>query len=208
MLKWVLILLLGIIEGCRPDMISKQSGKGGEGKMIKITGKRIVMIIAHSNFRDEEYFKPKAIFEAGGAEVKTASSSLEESRGILGRCTQPDMLISDINVSDYDAVVFIGGSGSREYWDSPIAHKVVKETIAANKILAAICSAPVILANAGALKSKKATVFAGDANYLYVKGAYYTRNRIEVDDKIITADGPASAIEFGQVIARLLAQGK
>jgi len=36
--------------------------------------KKIAMIIAFSNFRDEEYFIPKEIFEEAGFEVKTVST--------------------------------------------------------------------------------------------------------------------------------------
>jgi len=64
-------------------------------------------------------------------------------------------LISKINIDNYDAVVFVGGGGATEYFNDSIAHKIVKESIAKGKVLAAICIAPNILANAGVLKGKK-----------------------------------------------------
>ena len=36
--------------------------------------KKIVFVVAPTNFRDEEYIEPKNIFEAAGIEVITAST--------------------------------------------------------------------------------------------------------------------------------------
>ena len=57
-------------------------------------------------------------------------------------------------MEDYDAVIFVGGPGSSEYWDDPKAHSIAEETVAADKIPGAICIAS--LAKSGVLKGKKA----------------------------------------------------
>jgi hypothetical protein len=57
---------------------------GGSDTMSKLQGKKILMIIASQNFRDEELFKPRELFIKEGMEVILASSSsLEVSRGML-----------------------------------------------------------------------------------------------------------------------------
>ena len=66
------------------------------------------MIIAHSNFRDEELTIPKAIFEKNGYSVTVASSSLLESTGMMGLKVKPKILLDDINILEYDAVIFVG----------------------------------------------------------------------------------------------------
>ena len=71
-------------------------------------------------------------------------------------------------------------------------------------LLAAICIAPSILANAGLLEGKKVTSYSSEASNIKSKGANYTSRPVEQDGKIITADGPGSAKAFGKAIAEAL----
>jgi len=162
--------------------------------------KKAVMIIASNGFRDEEYKVPHLVLEENGIEIKVASSSLEEARGMLGTKVKPGLLISDIKVNDYDAIIFVGGAGSQEYWDNPIAHKITQEAIKQNKILAAICVAPVTLANAGVLEKKKATVWFSEVKRLKAKGVVYKEEPVVQDGNIITANGPTAASGFADKI--------
>lgn len=158
------------------------------------------MIIAFQGFRDEEYDIPKKILEKSGTEVTTASTQVGTATGKLGMTAKVDITLKDIKVSDYDSIVFVGGPGSYDLFDDPLAQGIAKETVKQNKILAAICAAPGILAKAGLIKGKKTTCFSG-VSYLLVKsGANYTGSGLEVDGKIITADGPKHAKQFGEAI--------
>jgi protease I len=123
---------------------------------------------------------------------------------MLGATASPDILLRDINVSDFDGVVFIGGSGASQYWNDPVAYKVVNDAINRNKILAAICIAPVTLAKAGALKGKRATVWSSESGQLKAGGAIYTGKNVEKDGNIITAAGPFAAKEFGEELVKVL----
>jgi protease I len=164
----------------------------------------VVMIIAPSNFRDEELFETKKVLEGEGVDVSIASSSLAEARGMLGGTAKPDILVTDIQVPDYDAVVFVGGSGAEKYWNSAVAHRIAREAVSKNKVVAAICIAPVTLANAGVLQGKRATVWPTEGGKLEGKGAIYTKSNVEVDGTIVTGSGPHAAEEFGSAIAALL----
>ncbi|MGB9920183.1 MAG: DJ-1/PfpI family protein [Moorellales bacterium] len=166
--------------------------------------KKVVMVVAHRDFRDEEFFEPKKILEERGAKVLVASSSLEEARGMLGGTLKPDLPLKDVRAADYDAVIFVGGEGAREYWDDLEAHRVAREALEQGKVLGAICLAPVTLANAGVLSGRKATVWHDEAARLEASGAEYTGARVEVDGRVVTAGGPESAKEFGEAVARLL----
>ena len=171
-------------------------------------GKKIAMIIASKQFRDEEYQKPKALFEKEGAKVVTASSALNEVTGMFGAKAKPTMDFKDIKVEDYDAIVFVGGMGASEYWDNPTAHEIAKTAVEKGKVLSAICIAPVTLANAGVLEGKRGTVWtdqAGDIKKKFTsKGVNYTGKAVEVDGKIITGNGPEAAEEFGKAVIKAL----
>ncbi len=166
--------------------------------------KRILMIIASQNFRDEELLIPKKLFEEAGYKVIIASSSLKPAKGMLGTIVIPQLLIDQVNVKNYDAIIFVGGIGAQEYFYNPVAHKIAKEAVKEGKILGAICLAPRILAEAGVLKGKKATVWPSEAKFLEEKGAIYTGNPVQVDRKIVTGAGPFAAKEFAEAILKLL----
>lgn len=168
--------------------------------------KKALLIIASQKFRDEEFLQPKKILEDAGVEVTVASSSLETATGMLGAKVKPDILLEDVRVDEYDAVVFVGGSGASEYWSNPLAHSIAREAEEKGKLLCAICIAPVTLANAGLLKNRRATVFGSEVDKIKAGGAVYTGAGVERDGKIITGQGPEYASEFGKAILEALEQ--
>lgn len=170
--------------------------------------KKAVMIIAPENFRDEEFFEPKQILEKCGVEVKVASTTLDFAAGKLGAKVKPDMLLSDIDVKEFDAVIFVGGAGAGCYFDDVKAHNLIKDALKGNRIVAAICVAPVILARAGVLNGKRATVFSSEEKEIKSAGAKYSGRPVERDGNIITAAGPFAADEFGKEIVKALGAGQ
>jgi protease I len=166
--------------------------------------KKVVMIIAPEQFRDEEYFKPKEIFERAGMSVVTASAVKGACRGKLGGAAVSEMLVADIDPAQFDAVVFVGGGGAARYIDDPDALALAQNAYGQGKLVAAICVAPLILAAAGILIGKKATVFESDAPELSEAGALYTAKDVEIDGKIITGAGPFAATKFGEAVVKAL----
>ena len=173
--------------------------------MEKIDGKKILMIIASKLFRDEEYIVPREMFEKEGARVTVASDSSELAEGKLGLKVKPDIFIEDISSDEYDAVVFVGGPGSKNFWNSKTAHRIAKSFSEQNKLVCAICSAPIIISNAGLLRGKRATCFADDKSELEKGGAIYTGKDVEFDGNFITGNGPSAATELAKtIISRLI----
>ncbi len=169
-----------------------------------ISGKKVLMVIAPGNFRDEELFHTQEELEKSGAKITIASKKIGGLKGVKGGTAQATLLLEDANPNDYDAVVYIGGGGASIYFGDAAALSLAKEMLAAGKVVAAICIAPSILANAGLLRGRNATCFPSEKENLEAKGAKYTGQSVTADGKIITADGPASAREFGKKIAELL----
>lgn len=170
---------------------------------------RIAMIIAFREFRDEEYFIPKKILESADFKITTVSSSLGTAIGKLGGDTEVDILLENLKVFDYDAVLFIGGDGVRKYWDNETCYKIAREAVKNNKVLGAICIAPVILAKAGVLKGKKATVWSSPMDKSTVKilkeeGVNYQEGPVVVEEKIVTASGPSAAKDFAKSVINLV----
>ena len=174
-----------------------------------LANKKAAMIIAFKDFRDEEYFVPKEILEKAGAEVKTASNKIGTAIGADGGEVKVDLLVSEINPTDFYAIIFIGGPGCLKNLDDESSYRVAQETVSQNKVLASICISPVILAKAGVLEGEKATVWSSVMDRSPIKilqnnGAIYEDKRVVVEGKIITGNGPGAAKEFGETIVEVL----
>jgi len=165
---------------------------------------KILMVIAPENFRDEEYVEPREVFEKAGMDVTVVASRLGKAIGKFGLEVQVDKLLKEVHATDYDAVVFVGGQGSRIYFDDPEAHRLIREAETSQHIIGAICAAPGTLAKAGLLKGKRATSFIEESELLKQGGATFTGKPVEVDGRIITGDGPRSATAFGETIVNVL----
>ncbi len=175
----------------------------------ELEDKKVLMVIAQKNFRDEEFLEPREIFEDMDMDVTVASNSTKEAEGMLGRKIQPDLSIDDAIVADYDAIVIVGGSGSREYlWSNEKLQELVKDAIEHEKVVAAICVSPVILARAGALEGKKATVFKDDACIKELKKskAVYENEDVIISDNVVTGRDPKCAEKFGEAVLEALSK--
>jgi protease I len=172
-----------------------------------IEGKKIAIVVGQRYFKDEELNIPKALFEKEGALVTIVSSKPDTAEGDGGTRVKPDVVIDELDVDSFDAIVFIGGSGvKKDFWENPKAHAVAKEAVKQDKILAAICWGPVVLANAGVLEGKKATghTAQGADDILTERGCEYTGESVTVDGNIVTAFGPSSSDSFAVAIIQAL----
>ncbi|MBN2015381.1 DJ-1/PfpI family protein [Candidatus Dojkabacteria bacterium] len=164
----------------------------------------IVLVLGANDYNDEEFTRVRDALEAENYNVTIASKGVTTAKGMNGGVAQVDLDITEVNVEDFDAIVFIGGSGAHEFFDDKDAQNLSKEFYNNGKITAAICSAPTILANAGLLEGKDATCFPGYEDNLTSKGANYTADPVTQDGLIITGSGPESATSFGEKIVEAL----
>ena len=171
-----------------------------------LKGKKVLMVIAHQRFRDEELLHTRDVLVKKGAKVVVASTSMAPASGMLGARVKPDALLGRVKAEDYDALVFVGGAGAEVYFNDDRALELARSAHSQGKVVAAICIAPSILALAGLLNGKRATVWNG-AKYTAIlrdRGARYTAEPVTVDGNIITASGPQAARRFGEAIAKAL----
>lgn len=166
--------------------------------------KSVLMVIAPEGFRDEEYAHPREVFESRGAQVTTASSRPGRCVGKLGMTADATLSVAQADALDFDAVVFVGGPGARVYFDDPYAHALARAARVNRKVLGAICVAPSILARAGLLHGWPATAFETQKTDLEEHGAIWTGEPVTVSGRVVTANGPEAARDFGVAIADAL----
>ncbi|MCT4592076.1 MAG: DJ-1/PfpI family protein [Candidatus Gracilibacteria bacterium] len=164
---------------------------------------KVLFVIAQQEFRDEELKIPYNIMRDKGVECVVSSQERGQCKGKLGMIQEAEIGIKEVSVDEFDAVIFIGGAGAIAYRDDLEAKRIIQDTVSQDKILAAICIAPTVLAVHEVLEGKKATVWNKDGEqgkFIEAHGAVYTDCDVEVDGKIITANGPQSAEQFAQNI--------
>ena len=168
--------------------------------------KKIIIIISQRNFCDEEYHIIRTIFESFGIKCEVASSDLSPAIGMEGSLVQPDIQIRKIKTNRCDALCFIGGVGCTVYWHDTEVQNLILAANEAGLHLGAICLAPVILANTGLLKGKRATAYPSAKSYLKMKGILYSDNPVETEKNIVTAKMPEAAEAFALKICSMLAR--
>ncbi len=140
------------------------------------------------------------------AEIKVAITSLDFKLVASARkmMIKTDYLIETLPDYEFDMLVLPGGSeGVKNLEESEGAKSLIRRFEAEGKYVAAICAAPLILEHMGFLKGKKATSYPGIAAEL--KSCEYQANStVVVDGKLITSQGPATAIEFALTLVEVL----
>lgn len=163
-------------------------------------GRRALLVVPPMAFQDEELFATKRALELAGVQVAIASARMGPLVGMLGGTAQADMLLNQASVDSYDAVVFIGGTGALDYQNNPTVQNLARQASSRGKVVAAIGTAPSILAAAGVMRSVRCTAYLSERDRMTRAGAAYTGNPAEKDGHIITATGALAAPRFTQAI--------
>ncbi len=104
-------------------------------------------------------------------------------------------------VGEYDAVVLPGGNpGYLNLERDQRVLKLIKEAYGSGKYIGAICAAPHVLGEADIMEGVTATCYPG----IEVKGARHVDQRVVKHEKIITSQGPGTALDFALSLVELL----
>ena len=142
-------------------------------------------------------------------EVTIAGIELNTIEGAHGMKLVSDISIDKINVKDFEAVICPGGNpGYMNLRKDPRVLAIIKEASNSDKLVAAICAAPAVLADAGILKNRKCTIYPGMEMELEKGGGEPQQDLVVEDGNIITSQGPATALLFAFRIAKRLADRK
>jgi protease I len=168
--------------------------------------KTALLIIAQKGYQDVELEGTRDGLVAAGYKVVLASTKKGECVGKFDGRETAQIALKDVKVSDYGKVAFIGGPGMLQAWQDEEMKRIARATAEAGIPLGAICIAPKILASAEVLAGKKATLANGDGDqdgFLALHDCEYTGEPVTVDGRIVTANGPDAAVEFGKTLAAL-----
>jgi deglycase len=168
----------------------------------------ILIIISPKHFSEKELITIKTGLENAGHKTVIASLSKGLCYGSRQSSITATQSLSDVETADYDGVIFIGGRGAVTLFNNDDALRIAMEMSHAIKITAAICLAPAILANAGLLKNRRATVAKTEVKTLISRNAIYTGPGLMVDGNIITGSGPYYSKRLAKAIIAQLGNPK
>jgi protease I len=168
--------------------------------------KKVLFMIAQEGFRDEELLKPKEILEKAEIEVTVASENKGKATGSRGAVVEAQLSFDESNVDDYEAIIMAGGPGCPKLAFNERVMEILREAKLKEKLLCAICIAPMVFSQAGVLTCKKATVFNTEESLQAFSdnSTEYVDQDVVEDDYAITANGPDAAKAFGEAIAKKL----
>jgi protease I len=166
----------------------------------------ILLILPAADFNEQEYLTLKSLLVKKGFNIFIASDANSLCIGKNGLRVRADVNFFNIHAQNFAAIIFIGGEGVRKYWDNNILHKITVDFNKAQKVIAAICSAPVILARAGILSGRNVTCYPADKKEIEKKETTYKDEPAVVCGNIITAQSPAASPEFANLIVSHLSK--
>ena len=163
-----------------------------------------ILVPLAEGFEEIEFSTIVDILRRAGMKVTVAGLKEGAISGAHSVRVTPDTLIDKVSADDFDVIVLPGGNpGYVNLEKSEKVLQLVREMHDRNKYVTAICAAPSVLAKAGVIQGKRVTIFPGMEDAL--TGAQYSKDRVVIDGRIITSQGPGTAMEFAIKLVEVLA---
>lgn len=165
------------------------------------TPKTVLAILANG-VEELEAVAPIDLLRRAGAEVTLASladdTAVTSKGNIRFVAEQP---LSAVAGNNFDMVFLPGGPGVAHLREDPRVREILLRQAAANRWIAAICAAPLVLKDAGLLANRRYTAYPSCADEL---PETLHDQRTVADGNILTARGPAVATDFGFLLVEKL----
>lgn len=195
-----------------PSMVTPSTTEMLEGGTGEFFGN--ILFIFGDGFDYRHYEGTRKTFERAGYQVQVASNTFEAIEGFIAHhgfennpgsgqdlpYVKGDLLINDIQIMDYDAIVLISDTGILTE-NAPEVQQIVLEAANQGLVIAAQEYSIYLLADSGMLEGKKVT-----SNPLICKemevnyAAICTLMPVQRDSGIVTADPTMSSVSFANAI--------
>jgi len=165
---------------------------------------RTALLLLANGAEEMEVVIAADVMRRGGIEVTIAG--LSGSQPV--KCSRDVVIVPDKGLDEvklpFDVIVLPGGlGGSNQLASDPRVGTLLKEQQKSDKLIAAICAAPIALKAHGIGLQKTITSHPSKAEEL--KTDYnYSEDRVVIDGQLITSRGPGTAFEFGLAIVQKL----
>lgn len=173
-----------------------------------LTGRKIAML-ATDGVEQVELTAPWQALKEARADVSLVSLKSGSIQGFINEekadTFNVDRVVGDVTARDFDALVLPGGMRNTEALRAtPAAVELVRGFMEADKPVAAICHAPRLLVEAGAVEGRTLTSDPEIADEIRAAGGSWVDKQAAVDQKLLTSRRPEDLPAFcGNLIAML-----
>ncbi len=166
-----------------------------------------VLVVLMNGFEEIEAVAPIDLLRRAGARVVLASLGPEPT--VIGRCNLALLAETTLAVAaqqPYDLIFLPGGPGVKHLRADARVVPLVQAQVAAGRLVAAICAAPLVLHDAGLLAGRRYTAFPATEDEL---PHILHDQRVVEDGPLLTSRGAGTALDLGYaMVARLFTPAK
>lgn len=179
--------------------------------MRDLKGKSIA-ILATDGYEQSELEVPQARFEEAGAKVDIVSLKPGVIKGWhhgdWSRTVDVTKVVGEVSADQYDAVIVPGGVINPDHLrtEKP-ALDFIKAFWTQNKVVAAICHGPWLLAETGIVRGREITSYHSIKTDLINAGGIWRDNDVVVDQGLVTSRKPSDIESFCLKVAEEIAEG-
>jgi protease I len=161
------------------------------------------VIITGEGFQDSELFDPKSSLKEAGYYIIVAGVETGEVKAYNSNKTVDiEILVSDLNVNDYDILILPGGEAPDKIRKDNSVISFVKDFYKTGKRIGAICHGPQILVTANIVDGVEMTCYPDMKEELIEAGANYVDKELVVDGQFITSRNPGDLPAFCKEITK------
>ena len=167
---------------------------------MKLAGKRIAILLDEQHQELEIWYPYYRLREEGAAVTLVGPAAGVSYASKLGYPCVSDAAAGELAGTDFDAVVVPGGWAPDFMRRSAAMVDFMRQCVAADIVLAAICHGGWMLCGTDALRGKRATSFMAIEHDMRNAGADWVDEECVVDGKLITARKPDDLPAFCRAI--------
>lgn len=173
---------------------------------LVLSGQR-VLVITGDIYEDLELWYPKLrLIEAGASVVVAGPEAGKTYAGKNGYPCESDAALTDMDESNFDALVVPGGFMPDKLRRDPVVLDLVRAFDRNRKPIAAICHGGWIPISAGVYKGVRVTGSPGIKDDLVNAGAIYEDESVVVDGHHISSRKPDDLPDFCRELIRLMSR--
>ncbi len=159
-----------------------------------------VLCILENGFEEIEAITPVDLLRRAGVEVVMAGVSGLEVTGKCGITVFANAKLRDVDFIHFDALLLPGGPAVMELRKNRRVIGIIRSFHSSQRLIAAICAAPLLLRDAGLIDGKRITAHASTIGELPGN----TGERVIYDGQFLTSRGAGTAMDFGLEMVRIL----
>ncbi|MBM7571153.1 type 1 glutamine amidotransferase domain-containing protein [Aquibacillus albus] len=173
---------------------------------MRLEDKKVIALV-DEDFEDLELWYPVLRLREEGAEVDLVGK--EANQKYIGKYGVPatsDKAFSDVDPSDYDAILVPGGWAPDKLRRFPEVLDFVRHMNDHQKLIGQICHAGWVLISADILQGKKVTSTPGIKDDMTNAGASWSDEAVVVDGHLVSSRRPPDLPPYVKVFADKLAE--